>query len=677
MKSIFQSSKYDSNFTQLTFKSNLILLWLSLIIFFLSFFACTSGHTDATTPTVSGSLSLIAGSTGGPGEGDGVGSEARFRLSMPNEPRSSMLIGIATDAAGNVYLADSGNHTIRKITPAGVVTTLAGVVGKPGSADGVGTTAQFNYPSGITIDKSGNLFVADKLNFTIRKITPSGFVTTIAGTAGKTDRINGIGSAARFRGPQGIVADKDDNLYVIDNSQTIRKITTDGVVSTVIYDKKPHFSGIAVDAAGNIYASWKNAVRKINPAGVVSILAGKVGIVGSNDGIGNAARFGVLEDLTIDAAGNLYVCDCYNSTIRKISPAGAVTTIAGTTRKHGSSDGIGPSAQFRRPCGIALDKEGNLYIADQGNTAIRKITPEGVVSTLAGSKPGDGHSDGAGAAAQFNNPGGITSDSAGNMYVADYGNNVIRKITPDGLVSTLAGKPGIEGSADGRGADALFYGPADIAVDTTGNLYVADKRNATIRKITPDGMVSTLAGKAGKKDRDDGLGELARFYSPSGITVGGGGNIYVADGSNDAIRRITHDGMVTTFAKLSYPSKITSDTAGNLYVSRSKYIVKITPEGKVKMFAGGNPFSDADFSTLYGLVTDEAGYVYVADGNNQTIHRITPRGNITTVAGIPRKQGIVTGVLPGGLDCPVDLARIGPNTFAITTGNAVLKLVIR
>ena len=236
---------------------------------------------------------------------------------------------------------------------------------------------------------------------------------------------------------------------------------------------------------------------------------------GSNpgaDGTGSAARFYFPNGVAVDSAGNVYVADTNNYTIRKITPSGVVSTLAGLAGSPGSADGTGSAARFNDPYGVAVDSAGNVYVADTGNNTIRKITPSGVVSTLAGLAGSIGSADGTGSAARFFQPYGVAVDSAGNVYVADTNNNTIRKITPSGVVSTLAGLAGSFGSADGTGSAARFYYPEGVAVDSAGNVYVADTGNDTIRKITPSGVVSTLAGLAGSIGSADGTGSAARFY---------------------------------------------------------------------------------------------------------------------------------------------------------------------
>jgi streptogramin lyase len=294
-----------------------------------------------------------------------------------------------------VYVADTYNDKIRKITMGGEVTTLAGST--QGFADGEGSAAQFNRPGGVAVDASGNVYVVDTNNHKIRKITPEGEVTTLAGsTPGFAD---GTGTAAQFNYPYDLAVDTSGNVYVVDRDN--------------------------------------NKIRKITPAGVVTTLAGS--IYGYGDGTGSSAKFKSPLGVAVDVLGNVYVADAGNHKIRKITPAGEVTTVAGSTQ--GFADGAATVAQFYFPTGVAVDASGNVYVADRNNHKIRKITPAGEVTTVAGST--QGFADGTGTEAQFNRPYGVAIDASGNMYVADINNHKIRKIT--GAVLSNASPTLLEG----------------------------------------------------------------------------------------------------------------------------------------------------------------------------------------------------------------------------------------
>ncbi len=629
-------------------------------------------------------FTTLAGTSPGSGIDDGVGSAARF-----NTPT-----GVAVDGSGTVYVADSLNYTIRKITPAGAVSTLAGLAGSPGSTDGVGAAARFQSPTGVAVDGSGNLYVTD--NDCIRKITPAGAVSTIAGAPGVPGSTDSATAAnARFSTPFGLASDTAGNLYVADTgNNTIRMITTAGVVTTLAGSAgatgSANGTGVAASFnapqgvalfGGNIYVadSGNDIIRQIAPGGVVTTLAGTAGQGGQSDGSGAAATFnhpyGVATDdvgriyvadrnnqsirritgttvssmtsslsnpegVAVDGSGNIYVADTGNHLIRIITPpSGAANNFAGAAIVYGSADGTGAAAQFFEPEGITVDSSGNVYVGDWFNKTIRKITPGGVVTTFAGTAQTVGSTDGTGAAARFLFPLGVGVDSTGVVYVADESNDTIRKISPAAVVTTLAGTPLSVGSADGTGAAARFSAPFGVAPDSSFNVYVADYNNSTIRKITPAGVVTTIAGAAGiTGSTDSTTGTSARFFNTGGVAVDSGGTLFVSDTNNSTIRKITPAGAVSTFAGTA---KSTGTTDGTGAAAR--------------------------FSAPIGIAVDGNDNVYVADFENNTIRKITSAAVVTTIAG----NGIGGVNLVGPYGVAVDS---NANVYVADTGNNCIRV---
>jgi hypothetical protein len=615
------------------------------------------------------SFSTFAGSGGTSGCIDATGLQASFL-----DP-----CGVAADSSGNFYVADTGNNVIRKISSAGVVTTVAGTPGVGGSADGIGPAASFNSPQGIAVDSVGNIYVADTYNYTIRMITPAGAVSTLAGTAGVYGATDGMGTAASFNQVSSVAVDSAGVVYVADKfNGTIRKITPAGIVTTFAGSPGSYGSangtggeasfsmpvGVAVDSLGNVYVAdfFSYEIRKITPAGVVTRLAGQSSASGSRDG--TAPLFAGPTSLAVDNLGNVYVTDggSFNpstlvsgDTIRKITPAGVVTTLAGAANQVGRVNGVGDAALFNDSRGIAVDPQGNLVVADANNHMIRRVTVTGLVTTFAGGVGAPDLVDANGAVARFHNPGGLVVDSAGNLLVADIGNHAIRKITPSGDVTTVESRNnfvdtpaiatdsggniysvysgcqivkitpggafsilagiGNSGNADGPAQSASFSNPHGLVADSSGNVYVADSENYTIRKVTPAGVVTTLAGVAGEEGSDDGVGDAARFSFTAGIAIDSAGYLYVADAWNSTVRKVSPAGLVTTLAGLA-GSPGSADGTG----------------------------SAARFLSPQGITVDAAGNVFVADNGNHTIRKITPAGGVSTIGGLAGAGNFATGV---------------------------------
>ncbi len=583
----------------------------------------------ATTVALTGAgivttLSSLAGTIDGPGFANGTGSAARFN--MPS--------GIALDASGNLYVTDTDNNLVRKVTTAGVVTTLAGQVRTPGATNATGTSALFKAPTGIAITSS-NLLVADSGNHMIRKLTTAGVATTLAGTAGSSGTTDATGTAARFNLPQGIAVDSAGIAFVTDTgNSTIRKITTAGVVTTFAGSaglqggtndtgSLARFAsplGITRDASNVLYVtdSTGQTLRKITTAGVVSTLAGAHGLSGSTNDTGALARFSAPSGAVVDSTGALFVTDAANGTIRKVTSGGAVTTFAGTAGAQGSVNGTGAGAMFYKPVGLARDASNTLYVADPVAHVIRKITSTGATTTLAGYPATVGAANDTGSLASFRDPSAMVADGAGNLFIADTGNHSIRKVTPAGVVTTFAGTALISGATNGTGADARFNGPRGLAIDGSGTLYVADTGNHAIRMITSAGVVTTLAGSAGTVGSTDATGALARFRGPAALAVDSAGStLYVADTGNYTLRKITvATGAVSTLAGSAGLAGTTEGTG-----------------------------TAARFGLVQGLGLDTTGTtLYVADTSNNTIRKVVISTGLTsTFAGTAGSRGTLAG----------------------------------
>ncbi|MCC6199516.1 MAG: hypothetical protein IT466_01940 [Moraxellaceae bacterium] len=566
---------------------------------------------------LAGTMSLVAGGVGGSAVVNSVLAESRFI--QPN-----IVIG---DGAGSFYVSDITGHIIRKITPSGKVFTLAGTANASGHKDGVGKNALFNKPSGLALDTAGNLYVADPGNNAIRKITPTGVVTTVAGSMALQGIANGDVSVARFMYPQSVGVDVANNIYVADTqNDCLRKITSGGVVST--------FSG---------------ACTGLGPA------------ADPIDGTNTTARFNDLGHILMKADGSMYVTDSHS--VRHVSTNGTVTTIAGSPGVNGSADGVGSLARFMRPQGMALS--GNtLVVADPGNQKIRQVNLlTNAVTTIAGTGY-TGSANGAALSSTFNNPTGV-SFSGTDILIADYFNPRIRKLAA-GQVTTVGGNLALTGAIDGTGASARFDMLGGVVIGSDGALFVLDRNNQSIRKIIgsttstflaagglslPKAMVAgssdgfivaetnrllniTATGnitvKAGSSTAGNANGDsnLARFKTITALAKGQDGKLYVTESGNCLLRVIDTDGAVTTLAgKPSTPSDI-----------NCKFADGTGPAGNFK-----NP-------TAVAVAPD--GTVYVADmgqHGNGVIRKVVPgagniNGIVSTVAGSLSESGNVDAV---------------------------------
>jgi sugar lactone lactonase YvrE len=650
--------------------------------------ALGSAHAAGTITT------LVGNGTAGAGGDGGLADAAQ--ITQPD--------GLAFDGGGNLYVVDQSTNSVRKVNRSGVISTIAGV-GAPGySGDGgAAVQAKFNAPRGIAVDSSGNLYVADSGNNVVRMIARSGIISTIAGTGASGYTGDGSGATqATLSAPRGLAFDSAGNLYIADSgNNAIRKVAvSNNVISTFAGSStgapfnSPRW--LAFDGVGNLYVAdtGNNAVRRISPSGAVSLLAGSssgVAGYGGDNGPATAATLRGPRGLAFDGMGNLYVGDQGNNVVRMITPAGVITTVAGSGGAGYSGDGVSATAaSLLSPGCLVVDSEGNLLIADSGNFRVRSVSGVQVVTvpaigninTFAGNgTAGYGGDGGPALLATLNQPDGLTFDAAGNLYVADQQNNTIRKITAPtsylgpfyGLIlgayiSDVAGTGTAGYSGDGGPATlAMLNGPRGLTFDANGNLWFADTANNVVREINLQpglqyGVIATVVGQGPGGygySGDGGLEGYAKLNGPRDLSFDPRGNLFIADTANNAIRKIDTSGSISTFVGpasanpnipfiLNLPRAIAFDGgAANLYIAdtggnavrvvnmQTSTLATLAGTGTANFSGDGGPAAGATLNGPRGVVVDPVfGNVYISDYSNRRV-RMVDRGTnlITTVAG--------------------------------------------
>jgi sugar lactone lactonase YvrE len=563
--------------------------------------------------------------------------------------------GVAIDSVGNLYISDTNNYRIRKVATSGVISTIAGNGTKGYSGDnGAALSAQFTQTAGLAVDSNFNVYVADQSANVVRKITPSGTITTYAG-GGSSLGDNGQATSALLNQPMGLAVDSNNNLYIADRQNNrIRKVTSSGIITTVAGNGNFGFSGdsssatsaqleypsdVAVDPTGNIYIADAGNLRiREVTGGNINTIAG-IGTQGfTPSGAPGLAQFWLPSSIAVDSHSNIYVLDKGNNRISKIS-TGAISIVVGGGSVIGDGGPPG-TAQLGYPTGIATDTAGNLYIADLINQRVRKVSG-GVITTIAGggTSLGDG---GAATGAQLFQPEAVAVDSTGNVYIADPGASRVRKIT-SGVITTIAGTGTAGYTGDSGPATSAEIGwPAALAVDTLGNVYIADLYSNRVRVVGSNGIITTFAG--GGTSGSDGVVATAAQITPVGLAVDAQNNLYIADQFNRKVRKVAN-GIITTVAGSGTtafsgdgaaainagmsPVGVRVDAAGNLYIVDlfNSRVRKVSTSGIINTIAGNGTFgfsgdngapANAAFYLPEDIALDSSGNLYIADtGNNR------------------------------------------------------------
>jgi uncharacterized protein (TIGR03437 family) len=664
---------------------------------------------NAVFKIVGGNLTLIAGNSRPGFSGDG-GPAVQAQLNFPQ--------GLALDGKGNLYIADSKNNRVRVVNPAGIISTFAGTGAvSPGGAGsyndgGLAINALLRLPSGVTTDSAGNVYIADTGDNMIRKVTTDGVINAVAGNSypgfsGDT----GSALVAGLHSPEDVAVDSKGNIYIADSTNAaIRQVNTSGLINTIAGDQTVGFSGdggpatsaalttpyaVCVDSAGNVYfaENGDSRIRKVDTSLNINTIAGD-GTAGYN-GDGAAAISAELNfptGLALDSTGNLYIADSLNRRIRKVAGT-TISTIGGNGILSYSGDGgAAVAAQLNAPQAVATDSAGNFYIADTANNVVRKVTAGGTITTIAGNgTAGFGGDGGAPTSAQLNAPQGILVDASGNIYIADTQNARVRKISGNTITTVAGSGTAGFGGDTGSATSAQLNVPIGLALDAANNLYIADFSNNRIRKVS-SGTITTVAGNGLAGYSGDGGPALnAQLTTPAAVAVDSSGNLYIGDTGNNAVRKVSGGTITTvagnglagysgdngpaTSANVGNPTGIAVDSSGNLYVAGgSSRVRKVYTSGLIATIAGNGAIGytgdggSAPFGTLNGATSVALlpnGNLYVADTGNNAIRMLSFGGYELNIAAAANSASNLSGPIAGGEVVVFYGANMGPGGLVV------------
>ena len=679
-----------------------------------------SGGNSVFKIDASGTLTLIAGNSRAGFSGDG-GPAVRAQLNSPQ--------GLALDAAGNLYIADSLNNRVRMVNAQGIITTFAGngKTADPGfwGDTGPATDANLKLPVGLAVDAAGKVYIAVSADNTVRVVTTDGIINLFAGSGYKgfygdyaadatTGKVNNPGTAtlAGLTNPQDVAVGPGTSILIADTgNNVIRKVDSSGVITTISGNGSIGISGddvattlamiapfsVTADSSGNVFVAelGSNRIRKIDTKGMITTAIGDGNQGFAGDGGAPAkVEMSLPTGVGVDSSGNIYFADSLNNRIRKLA-GGTVNPFAGNGLLSRSGDG-GPAigAQLNAPLGVALGpaislgSAATVYIADTANNVVRRVASD-VISTVAGTGTAGSSGDGNPATgAQLSGPQGLAVDSAGNLYIADTQNHRVRKVA-GGAISTVAGSGTAGFGGDGAAAgSAQLNAPFGVAVDAAGNLYIAEFGNNRVRKVSTNGNISTLAGNGvSGYGGDGGQATSAMINGPQGVAVDGSGNVYIADTANNRVRRVAPNGVITTVAgngaagfngdggsalnaQVGNPVAVAVDSVGNVFIADgSARVRKLFLSGIITTIAGagtrgysgdGGSAPIASLNAPSALAVNAAGAVWVADTLNNAVRLLQFAGGGTVVNAVTNGASNLSGPVAAGEVVVIYGSGLGP-----------------
>ena len=611
------------------------------------YIADTQNQVVRMVSAATGLISTVAGNGKAGLDGD-YGPATKAKLQLPT--------AVAVDASGNLYICDSANNAIRQVSATtGLIVPYLGSYLQGFAGDTTGQISM-NNPTDIFFDGAWNLWIADYGNGRIREYGTNGIASTVVG-GGTTYTEGGFPLAAALAGPRGVVVDPAGDIYIADSDDNRVFVVTakDNLIHTLAGSGLYGYAGdggagnaallntpmaVAIDPTGNVYLVdlYNARIRMVSSSGTISTVAGTGAIYYSGDGgaAQNAIMNGPLS--VASSATGTYIADTANQRVRQVSLSGTISTVAGNgTPGFGGDGSTATSAELLYPGAVAVDASGFLYIADTGNQRVRKVV-NGNINTVAGTGT-EGYSGDGGAAnkATLNAPSGLVIDSAGDIYIADFGNNVVREVSAGGTITTVAGNGSQGYSGDGGLATAAqLSGPTGLALDSAGNLYIADSGNHVVRMVNSQGNISTYAGNGVLGYAGDGsLAINAQLSTPTGLAFDSSGNLYVSDSGLNVIRLVTPGGLIVTIG-------------GN---------------GSAGYSGDGGPASQATFNTASGIALDTQGDMYVADAGNNAIRLLQFVSPVPSTGAMANAASNVVGAVAPGEAATVFGSGIGPSTI--------------